>query len=175
MERDFVAHLIARFEASEVRYLIAGGLAVIAHGYTRLTFDLDFVIDLAPENALKAIEILQDEGYSPKIPVPFEQFADENLRRDWVENRNMLAFPLYSEKHRATGIDIFVREPFDFEEAYERQFRKEIGPGVTARFVSLGDLLDLKHEAGRPKDIQDIYYLQAIKDKNESTNSPSEN
>jgi hypothetical protein len=33
-----------------VRYLIAGGLAVNAHGYLRFTKDADFIIQLIPDN-----------------------------------------------------------------------------------------------------------------------------
>ena len=42
----------------EVRFLIAGGLAVIAHGHNRVTHDLDIVLALEETNANKAISIL---------------------------------------------------------------------------------------------------------------------
>ncbi len=159
MEKQTVETIIRKFNEAGVRYLIAGGFAVIAHGYTRLTMDLD----LDPPNALKALEVLKSEGYAPKIPVPIEQFADANLRRDWVENRNMVAFPLWSEQHRMTGIDLFVSDPFDFERAFADRFQTELAPDLKADFVSYNDLLALKREANRPKDLQDIYYLQNIK------------
>ena len=44
---------LASFEALEaggVRYLVAGGLAVGAHGYLRFTKDVDIVIQLIPDN-----------------------------------------------------------------------------------------------------------------------------
>ena len=163
MRTNSVETLIRRFNEAGVRYLIAGGFAVVAHGYSRFTVDLDFVLDLEPENAAKALEILKDEGYAPTIPVPIEQFADAELRKDWAENRNMVAFPLQSEKHRETRVDVFVREPFDFERAYAERFRGDIVPELLADFVSFEDLMKLKTEAGRPKDLQDIYYLRQIK------------
>ena len=163
MRRDSVEILVRRFNEAGVRYLIAGGFAVVAHGYSRLTVDLDFVLDLEPQNAAKALEILKDEGYAPTIQVPIEQFADANLREDWAQNRNMVAFPLHSEKHRQTSVDIFVREPFDFERAYAEKFEGAIVPGLVANFVSLSDLLELKKAAARPKDLQDLYYLQHLK------------
>ncbi len=128
MERQTVETIIRKFNEAGVRYLIAGGFAVIAHGYTRLTMDLDLVLDLDPQNALKALEVLKSEGYGPKIPVPIEQFADAQLREDWVENRNMVAFPLWSEQHRMTGIDLFVNEPFDFERAFADRFTAGLAP-----------------------------------------------
>ena len=162
MQRHSVETLVRRFNEAGVRYLIAGGFAVVAHGYSRLTVDLDFVLDLEPENAAKALAILKDEGYAPTIPVAIEQFADAKLREDWVENRNMVAFPLHSEKHRLTSVDIFVREPFEFERAYAERHRSPVAPDLMGDFVSLEDLLKLKTAAGRPKDLQDIYYLRSL-------------
>ncbi|MDQ3031572.1 MAG: hypothetical protein M3Y87_04085 [Myxococcota bacterium] len=37
------------------RYVVVGGLAVVLHGYARLTADIDLVVDLAPGEAIKAI------------------------------------------------------------------------------------------------------------------------
>jgi hypothetical protein len=41
-------------------------------------------------------------------------------------------------------VDLFLREPFDFERAYGAALREEITPGVTACFASYGDLIALK-------------------------------
>ncbi len=42
--------LVTALAASGVRYLIAGGLAVNAHGYLRFTKDVDVVVRLVPDN-----------------------------------------------------------------------------------------------------------------------------
>ena len=170
MEKQTVETIIRKFNEAGVRYLIAGGFAVIAHGYTRFTMDLDIVLDLEPTNAKAALDILKAEGYAPKIPVPIEQFADPELREDWAQNRNMVAFPLHSDAHFRTGIDIFVREPFDFERAYAERLVAPVVPELPANFVSLADLLALKQKAARPKDLQDVYYLQEIQRKRNAAN-----
>ena len=41
--------LATALEAAGVRYLVAGGLAVGAHGYLRFTKDVDIVIQLIPD------------------------------------------------------------------------------------------------------------------------------
>lgn len=43
---------------SRVKYLIVGGLAVIAHGYERLTKDVDLVIGLEPGNISRGLRAL---------------------------------------------------------------------------------------------------------------------
>jgi len=37
--------IAAALNDADVNYLIAGGLAVVAHGYVRVTMDVDLVID----------------------------------------------------------------------------------------------------------------------------------
>lgn len=66
-----------------VRYLVAGGLAVNAHGYLRLTFDIDLVIRLDPSNIIAAFSALESLGYRPAVPVTAAQFADAKLRSEW--------------------------------------------------------------------------------------------
>ena len=124
MRINSVETLVRRFNDAGGRYLFA----VVAHGYSRFTVDLDFVLDLEPENAAKALEILKDEGYAPTIPVPIEQFANAELREDWAQNRNMVAFPLQSEKHRQTSVDNFCARTFRFRAPMPNGFAGKSGP-----------------------------------------------
>ena len=38
-----------------MRYLVAGGLAVNAHGFLRFTKDVDLVIELVPDNIVRTL------------------------------------------------------------------------------------------------------------------------
>jgi len=44
-----VEAIVDALNAAGVRYLIAGGLAVVAHGYVRFTADVDLILDLEPD------------------------------------------------------------------------------------------------------------------------------
>ena len=44
MRKAQIQEIIERFNAIEVRYLVVGGFAVIAHGHMRLTVDIDLVL-----------------------------------------------------------------------------------------------------------------------------------
>jgi predicted nucleotidyltransferase len=145
-----------------VRYLVVGGLAVVAHGYVRFTADVDLVIELEPDNVRKAMAALSSLGYRPRAPVPIEDLADPRRRAEWVREKGMTVFSLYSPEHAATEVDIFVEMPFDFGETYGRCVRLSLSPGVEATFVGLEDLIALKRRAGRPQDEIDIARLQAI-------------
>jgi hypothetical protein len=69
---------------------------------------------------------------------------------------------LSSEEHRLAPIDIFVEEPFDFEEADARALSLEHVPGLRVRFVSRDDLAAMKRLAGRPQDVLDIEGLERL-------------
>jgi hypothetical protein len=157
-----VEALIQALNSADVRYLVVGGLAVVAHGYVRFTADIDFVLDLEESNLRRAGNALKGLGYRPRAPVPFEQFLDPAKRAEWVRDKGMTVFSLYSPEHLATEVDLFVEVPFDFQEAFSRVARMEVAAGIVATFVGLSDLLVLKERAGRPQDALDIKELKAL-------------
>ncbi len=158
---------LASFEAivrvlneAGVRYLVAGGLAVNAHGYLRFTKDADFVIQLVPDNVKRAFAALETLGYKPLAPVTAEQFADRATREGWVRDKNVQVLQLWSDRHRETSIDIFVQEPFPFEEEYARALVKPLYGAIEVRFVSIPTLISMKEAAGRDQDRIDIEHLR---------------
>lgn len=153
--------IVRSFDEAGVRYLVAGGLAVNAHGYLRLTKDVDLVLDLHSENVERALGALDRLGYRPTVPVAAAQFADPEQRRRWVQEKEMKVFQLWSDEHRDTPIDLFVEEPFPFEEEYSRAVVKPLYGAVEVRFVSLETLIRMKEAVGRAQDRIDIEHLRA--------------
>lgn len=147
---------------ADVRYLIAGGVAVNAHGYLRYTQDIDLVIALDPANIIAAFEALAQLGYKPLVPLTAEQFADRALREQWIKYKGMQVLNLYSDFHRETTVDMFVTEPFDFSEEYEKALQGELTPGMIVRFVSIRTLIAMKEAANRPRDQDDVQHLRWI-------------
>ena len=139
--------LVRALDKAGVRYLVAGGLAVNAHGYLRFTRDVDLVLQLAPQNIVAAFRALEGIGYRPIVPVTASDLAD----------------PARRAAHPDTPVDVFVTEPFDFEEEYARALVKPLG-SVAVRFVSIPSLIRMKEIAGRPQDKIDIDYLRKLAD-----------
>lgn len=158
---------LASFEAivralneAGARYLVAGGLAVNAHGYLRFTKDVDVVIQLVPENIQRVFAALETLGYKPLVPVTGDQFADKEIREGWIRDKGMQVLQLWSDSHRDTPIDIFVREPFSFDEEYARALVKALYGSVEVRFVTIPALIKMKEAAGREQDRIDIEHLR---------------
>ena len=164
MQLASVVAIVEALNAADVRYLIVGGLAVVAHGHVRFTADLDLVLDMAPENLHAAMGALDGLGYRPRAPVPIRDYADPSKREEWIRAKGLTVFSLWSAAHAATEVDLFVTSPFaDFAAAYARAARREISSGIAAPFVSLDDLVALKRAAGRPQDLADVEQLLAIR------------
>lgn len=155
--------LATSLESAGVRYLVAGGLAVAAHGYLRFTKDVDIVIRLIPDNIEKAFAALASLGYRPNVPITKEQFANSELRNSWVRDKGMQVLQFWSDAHRETSVDVFVTEPFDFDAEYGAALLSPLNKDLTIRFVSYPTLIRMKEEAGRPQDRADIEQLRAAR------------
>jgi predicted nucleotidyltransferase len=145
----------------EIRYVIVGGIAVILHGIPRLTADLDVAIDLEPAQARRAIDALQRTGFVAEIPIDIRQFADENVRRSWIAEKNMKALSLHDGEMPPTVIDILAESPIAFEDLYRRAKLVSLDE-MTLRVASIPDLIALKRLSGRPEDLRDIAELEKI-------------
>ena len=153
-----IEELLEALNEAEIRYLVVGGVAVVMHGYARATFDLDLVIDLETSNLTRALQILGKRGFRPRPPVPLEAFADREERQRWIEEKNLLVFSLWHPQLHAFEVDLFVKEPFSFDEAYLRASRLPIGDSMIT-VASIADIIAMKREAGRAKDAEDIEAL----------------
>jgi hypothetical protein len=167
MKRDSVVAIVAALNANQVRYLIVGGLAVVAHGYVRFTADVDLMLSVEPDNLKRSVEALKALGYYPRAPVDMDDFIDPSKRQEWAQVKNMTVFSLFSDVHQATEIDLFLEPPIDFDTAYARAVRQEVALGTVAMFCSFEDLIELKTLAGRPKDREDVENLKKLREDNQ--------
>jgi hypothetical protein len=163
MERRSLEAIVQALDVARVRYLIVGGLAVTAHGYVRFTADVDLVLDPDPTAMTRAVGALSSLGYVPRAPVPFADFADAAKRARWVREKGLAVFSVFSPRHPATELDLFVEVPFDFESVHARAVRFEVSPGIEATFVDLSDLIEMKRRAARPQDLLDVEALESLR------------
>lgn len=154
--------LAAALDREGARYLVAGGLAVNAHGYVRYTKDVDIVIQLGTANVERAFAALASLGYRPTVPIVASQFADPAQRESWIREKGMKVLNFQSDEHRFAPVDVFVIEPFDFDQEHAAALQGEVAPGLFVRFVSITTLIAMKELAGRPNDLVDVQHLRWI-------------
>ncbi|MBZ5638171.1 MAG: nucleotidyltransferase [Acidobacteriia bacterium] len=158
-----IEHVLQALNDAQVRYVIAGGVAVVLHGHLRTTADLDLALRLDTENVLRAVRALSELGYRPRAPVSAESFADEETRSRWVREQGLTVFSLWSSRFPTLELDLFAVLPFNFEDVYSRALRVPL-ERTEAVVMALDDLIALKRQAGRPVDQEDIRALEALRD-----------
>jgi len=145
-----------------VRYLVVGGIAVMAHGYLRMTRDLDLVIALDGDNPKRALTVFAGLGYEPNAPVQLLDFAEPAKRRQWQDEKGMMVYQLISAELMDCPVDIFVEEPIAFSEMYPARVEYEISDTLKIPVIGLTHLKQLKRTAGRPRDLLDLEELKQL-------------
>jgi hypothetical protein len=141
--------LLAAFAAAKVDYAVVGGVAVNAHGYARMTRDLDLFIRPTEENARAAFGALLAVGAPMEGLEPGDLLDDEENLRFGPE-----------EDH----VDILASiGEMPFEEVWRNRVEAEVG-GVTVPFISKADLIENKRQVGRLRDLADAEELELIPD-----------
>ena len=160
MELDF-QRIFKELNKLKIDYLVIGGLAVNFHGVPRMTYDIDLMLLLRPENIKRLIDKLTSWGYRPKVPVNPMELADEARRNLWIEEKGMKAMNFYSEKSPIGEIDIVFDSPIPYDELKSRAVMIELY-GERIPTISIRDLIELKEKSGREQDISDVEHLKRI-------------
>lgn len=153
---DFAA-LLESLVRHGVEFIVIGGFAATAHGSAFLTVDLDVVYRRTAENIARLAESLAAlKPYLRGAPrgLPF-QLDEETIRRG-------LNFTLTTT---AGDIDLLGEAAGGgvYEALVARSETREVF-GLECRFVDLETLIHLKRSAGRPKDLERIAELEALRE-----------
>jgi predicted nucleotidyltransferase len=155
---------------ANLKYVVIGGVAVNLHGFSRATADLDIVISLCDAEISKFIKAVIEIGLAPRVPVKIEDFADASQRKEWVEQKNMKVFSVYHPNNPMEHIDVMIDSILEFEEIYGNRIEMQAGP-ITIPVASITDLIKLKQDAGRDRDLMDIKALRRIQKIKENENA----
>lgn len=153
--------IFERLNSDGVEYVVVGGIALVLHGAVRLTADLDLMVHLTEGNLRKFVNIMNDLGYSPRVPVKAEEFVSAENRKGWINDKNMKVFSFFHPESPVNLIDVFVEEPISYD--IIKSDAVEIKSGnIPILVVSIKNLIKLKQISGRPQDIADIKALEEI-------------
>lgn len=159
MPVDFIG-LFGILGASNIRFVVVGGLALLLHGLDRLTADVDLVVDLSPDSVRDAVQALTASGYRPLAPVPAIDLADPAKRATWRRERGMQVFSFWDATNTRPTVDVFLEPPIPFEELWSSAVPMSIG-GQEVRVASIAHMIRMKEVAGRPQDLVDLQRLRA--------------
>ena len=134
-----------------VRYLIVGGEAVIFHGHVRLTGDVDFFFQADASNASRLFSALGVfwDGEIPSIEEARE-LTDSGLVLQFGRPPNRIDL-------------INDIEGVTFDEAWAHRVEATLVTGdqeIPILYIGLDDLIRNKRASGRPRDLDDLAYLE---------------
>lgn len=153
--------LLTRLIERGVDFIVVGGVAAAAHGAARATFDLDLVYGRARENLERLTESLRDlSPYLRGAPagLPF-RFDVETAQRGLNFTLTTTLGPLDLLGEIVGGGNYQALLPHTIE---ARVF------GLRCRCLDLDTLIAVKRAAGRPKDLEAIAELEALRDESRS-------
>lgn len=144
-----IKKLLLSLNAHKVQFVIIGATAFPVHGYDRATQDIDIFIKPTLANAKRTYRALESVGYDLQN-LPVEHLLKKKvLLRQYILDTDVHPF--------VAGVS--------FHEIWKNKV-KSICEGVAVYFASLDDLIRMKKAAGRPKDLEDLKYLNEIKNQN---------
>lgn len=159
---DFAA-LLRVLVASDVEFVIVGGLAATIHGASRLTQDVDIVYKRSPDNLERLAKALAPYA-------PYLRGAPPNLPFEWsvATLRNGLNFTLTTD---LGAIDLLgeITGGGSYDDLIAHSSTVTLF-GYSCKCLNLPWLIRTKRAAGRPKDLEVIAELEALAE--ESNRSP---
>jgi len=163
----YYGNVFSLLQKNNIRYAVAGGVALVLHGVVRFTADLDLIVDLEPENLKRFVHAMNELGYRPRNPVKAESLLDPAVRGQWKREKSMEVFSFVDPGKPMTLIDVFIEEKIPFGEVMNDLVRIA-AKGITIPVVSLAHLKRLKKTAGRPQDLADIEAIEAQEQEEEN-------
>lgn len=142
--------------AAGIRYAIVGGHAVALHGAVRGTVDIDIALAWSRKALVATEQALARLGLVSRLPVSAGQIYD--FRKEFVENRNLLAWNFYDPNDLSLQVDVLI----DYDLKGKRTKRIRLGDG-SITVLSLNDLIEMKRKSGRPQDLEDVAALKRLK------------
>jgi hypothetical protein len=153
---DFEA-LLSTLDRHRVEYIVVGGAAAIAHGSARFTQDLDVVYHRSPENLDRLVSALRDLK-------PYLRGAPPGLPFVW--DRVTLAHGLNFTLETSLGlIDLLGEIPGGgtYTDLVDGSIELRLFTGAS-KCLSLEQLIRTKRAAGRPKDLEALAELEALRE-----------
>ncbi len=148
---------------AKINYAVCGGAAVVMLGFPRLTVDLDLIVSLEKENLSKLYDSLSHLGYKIKVPIKKGEFVQKEILAKLGKEKNIKVISFYHPKDAFKTVDVGVNLP-NIDDILKRKRFVKAG-NLNIPIISINDLIKMKEDLARPKDIIDAENLKKIKRK----------
>ena len=155
--------LFADLNDAGVEYIVAGGVASVIQGVERVTLDLDISLNFSQESCKAFLQVMNEMGLTPMVPVDPLIIADEKERRAMIEEKNAIVFTFRDLDDPFWQIDVFLLEKLSYDVLRPSCDVVDLD-GRDVLVLSKHKLLELKKaiDPPRPKDSMDIQELTRL-------------
>ncbi len=144
-----------------VSYVIVGGIAAIAHGYSGATFDADVVPGIARANLanlVRALASLEAQSLAASGEVLEIETPPPSLSASTIRDRLTWHFAT-----SAGRLDVMlVIDGVGGYRELQRRAEQRTPDGVTMLIADLDDIIESKEAVGRPKDLRALDELRRL-------------
>jgi hypothetical protein len=137
--------LLESLVRAQIKFVLAGGLAVCLNGFVRTTNDHDILIDFSPENVSRLASCLAAFGQGFGATLTPEEVTDEPGAIRIRENFDLDIFTRLNGKSLtdlAPMVDLYL-----------------LPSGIHIPFLNAEGLIETKRGSGRQKDLADLGFL----------------
>lgn len=153
MDRARYAEVLRRLRSNDVEFIVVGLMAGVLRGAPVMTADLDIVHRRTAENVSRLLQVLAglDAVYR----------HDPRRLRPGESHLMSPGHQLLVTTHGDLDCLGAVGQGRSYEDLLERAPELDLGDGLAVRVVDLPTLIELKEQAGRPKDLAVLPVLRA--------------
>ena len=152
----FLLRLVKKLRQNKVDFAVAGGYAVSLHGAVRGTIDVDLVASWTGNQLSQLESTLTGLGLVSRLPITAKEvFA---FREEYLAKRNLVAWSFVNPNLRTELVDILLTT--DLAKLKTKTVKVQ---GVAVPIVALADLIEMKREADREQDRNDVAALEKLK------------
>jgi hypothetical protein len=152
--------LLTRLKDSGLEFVVIGGVCVVYHGALLATFDLDICCPFGVENVRLIESAVKD--LNPTHRLTANKLPLEETRSSFPDLKNLY---LQTDLGKLDCLGE-VKGVGNFEEVRKQSVVAHFDYGEF-RYLNLDSLIRAKTAVGRPRDLDAVRWLMALKEKNE--------
>jgi hypothetical protein len=158
----FIRDLLRALADKKVPYCVVGGVAVNLHGVPRMTYDVDLVVPTTQEALQQIHDVLVGLGLQCRLPLRLVDLADDALREQLRDERNLIAVTYTDPKDPLREVDILVSPPIPATRLVAGAVVHRMDE-IPVHIIGIDDLIELKQASGRPQDLADVAALVRLR------------
>ena len=150
--------LLLRLKSSGLEFVVIGGVAVVYHGVPMATFDLDICCPFGEQNVRRIESAVQD--LHPYHRLTANHLPLEQTHSSFADLKNLY---LQTDLGKLDCLSV-VKGVGDYEAVLKESVAVDFSYG-RFRFLNLNSLIVAKQAVGRPRDMDAVRQLLAIKER----------